>query len=78
MFGVFDMRGMWVIFCGLFICETVSAETFSAVGYATNSEFSVGNACGGGCTTYCANGFATNTQISNGRYVRNALIDAVW
>lgn len=34
--------------------------------------------CAAECSTYCANGFATNTQMSNGRYVRNALIDAVW
>ncbi len=34
--------------------------------------------CASECTSYCANGFADNTQMSNGRYVRNALIDAVW
>lgn len=34
--------------------------------------------CASECTSYCANGFAGNTQMSNGRYVRNALIDAVW
>ena len=34
--------------------------------------------CASDCNSYCANGFATNTQMSNGRYVRNALIDAVW
>lgn len=41
-------------------------------------EYSDTSSCASGCTTYCANGFATNTQMSNGRYVRNALIDAVW
>ena len=30
-FGVFDMRGMWVIFCGLCVCGTSTAATFSAV-----------------------------------------------
>lgn len=41
-------------------------------------EYADANACASGCTSYCANGFATNTQMSNGRYVRNAMIDAVW
>ena len=41
-------------------------------------EYADTETCASECTTYCANGFATNTQMSNGRYVRNALIDAVW
>ena len=31
MFGVSDMRGMWVIFCGICVCGTSTAATFSAV-----------------------------------------------
>lgn len=42
------------------------------------NEYADTETCASECTTYCANGFATNTQMGNGRYVRNALIDAVW
>ena len=41
-------------------------------------EYADADACASGCTSYCATGFATNTQMSNGRKVRNALIDGVW
>ena len=41
-------------------------------------EYSDTATCAAECNTYCANGFATNTQMSNGRKVRNALIDGVW
>lgn len=41
-------------------------------------EYSDSITCAESCSSYCANGFAKNTQMSNGRYVRNALIDAVW
>ena len=41
-------------------------------------EYADASTCASECTSYCANGFANNTEMSNGRYVRNALIDAVW
>ena len=46
--------------------------------WAYVNEYADADTCASECTTYCANGFATNTQMSNGRYVRNAIIDAVW
>lgn len=41
-------------------------------------EFNSDNDCNTSCTDYCANGFASNTEMSNGRKVRDAMIDGVW
>lgn len=59
---------------GITSCNTISVKSAP-----DGSSYNGGAAtCASECNTYCANGFANNTAMSNGRVIRDALIDAVW
>ena len=70
-FGVFDMRGMWVIFCGLCVCYSATAEqnfTFGTIGHATNSVYTAGGSCAGRAVygSACLASFVeTSNEIDN-------------
>ena len=91
-FGVSDMRGMWVIFCGICVCYSVTAETFSAVGapicgygqYRQNSKcYSYDDANESICQgrsipgTSCLNQFVNTSSEIDGLYPFDAGFSAV-